>query len=142
VVNSFADCRCEAFRGGPPPFTLCLTTTKGDARHAQHGTISPPKRFITIITSLLLASPTLHFLRSHTQPTRVQCDSAQPWQLGFQDPATPIMEGIVDLHHDVMFFLVIICIFVLYLLIRVAVLFRPSKNNFVKIVHGKVIEVA
>jgi cytochrome c oxidase subunit 2 len=51
------------------------------------------------------------------------------------------MEGIVDLHHDVMFFLVIICIFVLYLLLRVAVLFRQEKNNFIKIVHGKVIEI-
>jgi len=49
----------------------------------------------------------------------------------------------VDLHHDVMFFLVIICIFVLYLLLRVAVLFSEvqEKNNFVKIVHGKVIEI-
>ena len=28
------------------------------------------------------------------------CDSAVPWQLGFQDPATPIMEGIVTLHHE------------------------------------------
>lgn len=49
----------------------------------------------------------------------------------------------MDLHHDVMFFLVIICIFVLYLLLRVAVLFSEvqEKNNFVKIVHGKVIEI-
>ena len=69
------------------------------------------------------------------------CDYAQPWQLGFQDTATPIAEGIVDLHHDIMFFLVIICFFVLYLLIRVAMLFHESKNNFVKIVHGKVIEI-
>ena len=29
------------------------------------------------------------------------CESAVPWQLGFQDPATPIMEGIVTLHHEV-----------------------------------------
>jgi heme/copper-type cytochrome/quinol oxidase subunit 2 len=26
----------------------------------------------------------------------------------FQDPATSIMEGIVDLHHDIMFFIVLI----------------------------------
>jgi hypothetical protein len=31
-------------------------------------------------------------------------DSATPYQLGFQDPATPIMEGIIDLHHDLAFF--------------------------------------
>jgi len=31
-------------------------------------------------------------------------DFAEPWQLTFQDPATSIMEGIIDLHHDIMFF--------------------------------------
>jgi cytochrome c oxidase subunit 2 len=51
------------------------------------------------------------------------------------------MEGVVDLHHDIMFLLIIISTFVLYLLIRVVVLFHEKKNNFVKIVHGKVIEV-
>jgi cytochrome c oxidase subunit 2 len=51
------------------------------------------------------------------------------------------MEGIVDLHHDVMFFLVIVCIFVLYLLLRVAVLFRQEKNALVERTHGKVIEI-
>jgi len=32
------------------------------------------------------------------------CDAAEPWQLGFQDAATPMMQGIIDLHHDIMFF--------------------------------------
>ena len=31
-----------------------------------------------------------------------QCDLPEPWQLAFQDPASPIMEGIVNLHNDVM----------------------------------------
>ena len=33
-------------------------------------------------------------------------------QKGFQDPATPIMEGIIDLHHDLVFFMILISIFV------------------------------
>lgn len=69
------------------------------------------------------------------------CDFSHPWQLGFQDPATPIAEGIVDLHHDIMFLLCIICIFVLYVLARTVILFHSSKNNFVKITHGKIIEI-
>lgn len=73
--------------------------------------------------------------------TYSQCDYAQPWQIGFQDPATPIMEGIVDLHHDIMFFLTVIAIFVSYLLMRVCIVFHKNKNNFSKIVHGKVIEI-
>lgn len=35
----------------------------------------------------------------------------------FQIPATPVMEGIVDLHNDIMFFLTFIIVFVLYLLV-------------------------
>ena len=69
------------------------------------------------------------------------CDFARPYQLGFQDPATPVAEGIVDLHHDIMFFLCIVCIFVLYMLTRTVMLFQSTKNNFTKITHGKVIEI-
>ena len=68
-------------------------------------------------------------------------DAPEAWQLGFQDPATPIAEGIVDLHNDIMFFLCVVCIFVLYILMRTVFLFHSSKDNFVKIVHGKVIEI-
>ena len=38
------------------------------------------------------------------------CDAAEPWQIGFQDPATPVMEGLIDLHHDLMFFLAFILV--------------------------------
>jgi cytochrome c oxidase subunit 2 len=69
------------------------------------------------------------------------CDFAQDWQLGFQDPASPIMEGIVDLHHDIMFLLFIIRISVSHILLRTVTLSHSSKNNFLKIVHGKVIEI-
>jgi len=30
----------------------------------------------------------------------VYADSPEAWQTGFQDPASPAMQGIVDLHHD------------------------------------------
>jgi len=45
-------------------------------------------------------------------------DASENWQLGFQDPATPIMEGIINLHHDLMFFICIISIFVTWMLSR------------------------
>ncbi|KAA0050490.1 cytochrome c oxidase subunit 2 [Cucumis melo var. makuwa] len=32
--------------------------------------------------------------------TIAPCDAAEPWQLGSQDAATPMMQGIIDLHHD------------------------------------------
>ena len=43
-------------------------------------------------------------------------DSANEWQFGFQDPATTLMEGIIDLHHDIMFLLIWIVILVSFFL--------------------------
>ena len=45
-------------------------------------------------------------------------DFSEPWQISFQDPATPVMEGIINFHHDLMFFLIIVVIAVLYIVIR------------------------
>jgi len=42
----------------------------------------------------------------------VSADAAQPWQLGFQDPATPTIEGIIRFHQDLMFLVILIVIFV------------------------------
>ena len=33
-------------------------------------------------------------------------DTPSPRQITFQDPATGIMEGIIDLHHDLFFILI------------------------------------
>ena len=40
-------------------------------------------------------------------------DAPHPYQITFQDPATPSMEGIVDLHHEIMFYVIVIIAFVL-----------------------------
>lgn len=50
-------------------------------------------------------------------------DSAEDWQLGFQDSASPIMDGIIALHHEIMYFLIIIIIFVSWMLLRIIQLF-------------------
>jgi len=36
------------------------------------------------------------------------CDTPRPWGIYFQDSATPQMEGLVELHNNIMFYLVII----------------------------------
>lgn len=56
-------------------------------------------------------------------------DFAEPWQLTFQDPASPIMEGIIDLHHDIMFFLVLIIVFILWILARIVYYFGERRNT-------------
>ena len=69
-------------------------------------------------------------------------DAAMPWQLWFQNPATPIMEGIIRFHHDRMFVLVRVCVFVSWMLMRCVVHFNEWKNKKPsQVVHGTVIEV-
>ena len=60
------------------------------------------------------------------------CDAAVPWQIGFQDPATPIMEGIINFHNHIMFFLVITGLFVCWLLFRCCVRGVTVKDNSVQ----------
>lgn len=70
-------------------------------------------------------------------------DAPEPWQMGFQDPATPIMQGIIDLHHDIVFFIVVIAIFVLWMISRTLYHFQSTKNPLPeKILHGTAIEIA
>lgn len=71
-----------------------------------------------------------------------KCDCPENWQLRFQDPATPIMEGILNLHHDLMFFICVISIFVTWMLVRTLWFFHNNKN-FVpsSLTHGTLIEL-
>ena len=63
--------------------------------------------------------------------------------MGFQDPATPVMQGIIDLHHDIMFFMFVILVFVLWMLSRTLYHFHQSRNPIPeKIIHGTTIEIA
>lgn len=76
-------------------------------------------------------------------PARVLADAPEPWQVGFQDPATPIMQGIIDLHHDILFFVIVISVFVLWMIARTLYHFDARKNPIPeKIIHGTVIEIA
>jgi cytochrome c oxidase subunit 2 len=70
------------------------------------------------------------------------CDAAEPWQLGFQDAATPMMQGIIDLHHDIFCFLVVILMFVLWMMSRALWHFHYKRNPIPeRVVHGTTIEI-
>jgi len=73
---------------------------------------------------------------------KIFADAAGPWQFGFQDPATPVMEGIFNFHNDLMFFIVILSIFVFVLLARCLFFFNETKNKTSSnIIHGTTIEI-
>lgn len=71
-------------------------------------------------------------------------DSSSPWQLYFQDAATPVMEGIINLHHDLMFFITFIFFFVLIVMARTLMYFHnkaPAAGLASNVVHGTVLEI-
>lgn len=74
--------------------------------------------------------------------SRAWMDAPEAWQLGFQDAATPMMQGIIDLHQDIFFFAIIILVFVLWMLLRSLWHFYSSNNPIPeRIVHGTTIEI-
>lgn len=70
------------------------------------------------------------------------CDAIVKNQIGFQDPASPIMEGIIDLHHEIFFFLIIILVSVSWILFRILWLFNERKHpKAVTFAHNTLLEI-
>jgi cytochrome c oxidase subunit 2 len=70
------------------------------------------------------------------------CDMSFPWQFGFQEPATPVAEGIIRFHHDLMFLLLLIVFFVSWILFRICSrFFFINHNKVFHRVHGTQLEI-
>ncbi len=69
-------------------------------------------------------------------------DRPRPWQMGFQDSASPIMTQINDFHNVMLVIIAFIVLFVLALMFYVMVRFRAGRNPTPsKVTHNTVIEV-
>jgi cytochrome c oxidase subunit 2 len=72
----------------------------------------------------------------------VEADAPKPWQLTFQDPATPAMEGIIDLHNQVFFFLIIIFTVVAWMWLRILMRFNAKANPVPsRVSHHSLLEI-
>jgi len=58
-------------------------------------------------------------------------DAPQPWQIGFQDSASPVFTGIIELHNTIFFYLIVICIAVFWVLFSMIFYFKHEKAPFV-----------
>ena len=67
-------------------------------------------------------------------------DAPEPWQTGFQDPASAVMQGIINLHHDLMFFLTFVAVFVTFMLGQAVRRFSGQRGPE-NVVHGATIEI-
>lgn len=74
---------------------------------------------------------------------RIIADSAVSWQMGFQDPATPVAKGIMEFHHDLMLVMLFVVIFVSWIMGRIVYEYRKTEKHTIAdgVVHGTVIEI-
>lgn len=70
-------------------------------------------------------------------------DKPHPWQMGLQEPATPVMEQIVAFHDKLLVIITVIALFVLALLAIVIVRFNHKANPTPsKTAHNTTLEIA
>lgn len=68
-------------------------------------------------------------------------DVPTPWGLYFQDNASPIAEGILELHDEIMFYMIIILCLVTYLLFSIITGAGRHVFSYKYLVHGATLEV-
>lgn len=61
----------------------------------------------------------------------LQLDAPTPWQIGFQDGASPGIEGIVTLHDSIMFYLIWILVSVFWVLMSLISYFSSNNSTLV-----------
>jgi cytochrome c oxidase subunit 2 len=86
----------------------------------------------------------LRFLFNTILTAKIVCnDAPQPWQIGFQDGGSPSFEGIVELHDQVMFYLIVILLGVGWMLSSTIRKFNSHHNQIVHkyLNHGTLIEL-
>lgn len=88
------------------------------------------KAAAVLVGGLMLASGT------------ASADAPEPYQWWFQDSATSTAQAMMDLHHDIMFFVISISVLVLYLLAQIATKFHYTKQlKPEKLTHHTTLEV-
>lgn len=85
----------------------------------------------------------LAFLMSFAAAARAQDEGlARPWQLGFQTPATPVMEQLFHMHDILLVIITLITVFVLVALTYICIRFSRKRNPVAsKTTHNTLLEV-
>lgn len=101
------------------------------------------KTIINYISPIFWALIPLFLILVKPQSENLTESVSAPWQMYFQDPETPIMEGIINFHDKAMCLITFIVFAVGYILFRCVVLFQDKSDNRLseKFIHGTVIEI-
>lgn len=99
------------------------------------------KRLITIIKLLIFFL--FLIMTNFFNLFSLTCDAPRPWGVYFQDSASPQMEALIELHDNIMFYLVIILFGVAWILISIIRNYvyskSPISNKYLN--HGTLIEL-
>lgn len=70
------------------------------------------------------------------------CDAPEAWQIGTQDPATPIMEGMISFHNYLVFYIIFIGVAVCWLLYKIIINFNSTVNKKAdQFNHSSILEI-
>nr|YP_025820.1 cytochrome c oxidase subunit 2 [Tupiella akineta]AAQ18779.1 cytochrome c oxidase subunit 2 [Tupiella akineta] len=90
--------------------------------------------FIHIGVSLLIITSSNNLLSF--------CDFPTNWSISFQNPATPLMEGIIALHSDIWAIMLFVAVFVLYILCSTLQKFgNADVQKSYKVHHNSMLEI-
>ncbi len=93
------------------------------------------KKYLTQLLSFLMITGLF-------QPERALAKKPFPWQLGFQNAVTPVMESIVGLHEMVLIIIFAVGVFVLSLLLYILIRFNAKRRQEVsKKSHNTFLEI-
>jgi len=104
--------------------------------------LTGPISMLKIATTLFLICA-VSYLLSNLNPNFEYCDAPRPWGVYFQDSASPQMEGLVELHDNILFYLVIILFAVGWILVSIAKTYTnlESPVSHKNVSHGTLIEL-
>lgn len=71
----------------------------------------------------------------------IRNDAPEPWQLGLQDSASPISEGILRIHNEIIYYLIIILVSICWIIVSIIIRYNQSNNKFQYkyLNHGKIV---
>ncbi len=104
--------------------------------------LTGPISMLKIATTLFLICA-VSYLLSNLNQNFEYCDAPRPWGVYFQDSASPQMEGLVELHDNILFYLVIILFAVGWILVSIAKTYTnlESPVSHKNVSHGTLIEL-
>lgn len=99
--------------------------------------------FVSILNFLFNIFVNLTSLLTSNIKPSLFLDAPEPWQIGFQDGASPGFEGIVALHDSIFFFLILISVSVFWILFAIIRNFSSTKSGIIYkyLNHGTILEL-